>query len=277
MINNKVTRGVGIITNDSKYKSMRRLKNTMENPEMFPTKFELEVTYGLGYDKLKHYEDTQEGLTRHLANMEIRIWENCHKAEVMASRDMFLQAIGLEDAYKKETEFILEEVLKTEKAVRTRENNYKNIIKNLEDKNTMTREAARKKEIDYQNTIEYLKNKNKVTEQVEEHSEQPVKPIELLDLEHQEHETIREYAEKHGERYRVIVHDDNTLHIRKYYSTPIYSALALAFGKGERIMKAFPHVKSDHLNLENLDIKINNGIMLSHPEYGVHCITSGTV
>lgn len=112
MIKNKVTRNLSIIDDPSIFTTYF---NEFKNPDLFPFQWEMSVTDCLGYKRLNHHKDTQAGLKRHLAEMEIRIKENCAFRENQIGREMFLQVISLERSYREfytETKRLVEKLEK---------------------------------------------------------------------------------------------------------------------------------------------------------------------
>ncbi|MEI6849484.1 MAG: hypothetical protein WCK29_00440 [archaeon] len=60
----------------------------LRHPAMAKHILEQNVTNGLGYKPIEHYEDSQLGLTRHLFDMEIR----CAQSERIVTQQAFFQA-----------------------------------------------------------------------------------------------------------------------------------------------------------------------------------------
>jgi len=66
------------------------------NPMLFEYCFESEVTNGLGYEPINHHEDSQEGLIRHLLEMDLREMEREHTVYKELMNEMVSQVFILD-------------------------------------------------------------------------------------------------------------------------------------------------------------------------------------
>ena len=65
----------------------------LNNPELRLQMHEADVTNGLDYEPINHYEDSREGLIRHLAEMDLRVTKTdrniCHSIMEEMSSNVF--------------------------------------------------------------------------------------------------------------------------------------------------------------------------------------------
>lgn len=64
-------------------------------------KIEQEVTNGLGYNKIPHYEDSNYGLQRHLREMEIRVNERAELLKILSKYDFLDKEFSLDSLDKR--------------------------------------------------------------------------------------------------------------------------------------------------------------------------------